>query len=147
MTRSSASGPAARCATDRLLRPRHPSGDEDRFKAYTELRDLLAAEGVPAGRIRFIHEARNGRETARLFEACRIGEVSVIVGSTESMGRVPTSRHRRSPCTPRLSVAAGSATDGSCEGATRTPRSRSSATSSYAGTFSGVVMKGGGLMT
>jgi hypothetical protein len=63
-----------------------PGGDENRFHVYAELRDLLAAEGVPAGRVRFIHEARNDRDKARLFEACRIGEVSVIVGSTEKMG-------------------------------------------------------------
>ena len=63
-----------------------PGGDEHRFQVYGELRDLLTAEGVPAARIRFIHEARNDREKARLFEACRTGEVSVIVGSTEKMG-------------------------------------------------------------
>lgn len=58
----------------------------DGWDAYHELRSLLVARGVPAERVRFIHEARNDREKARLFEACRTGSVSVIVGSTEKMG-------------------------------------------------------------
>jgi Helicase conserved C-terminal domain len=36
--------------------------------------------------VRFIHEARNDAEKARLFAACRAGHVSVLVGSTEKMG-------------------------------------------------------------
>ena len=58
----------------------------DRWNAYDELRQLLAARGLPAEQVRFIHEARNDAEKARLFAACRAGHVSVLVGSTEKMG-------------------------------------------------------------
>ena len=36
--------------------------------------------------MRFIHEARNDAEKARLFAACRAGHVSVLVGSTREDG-------------------------------------------------------------
>jgi N12 class adenine-specific DNA methylase len=58
----------------------------DRWNAYDELRQLLAARGLPVEQVRFIHEARNDAEKARLFAACRAGHVSVLVGSTEKMG-------------------------------------------------------------
>ena len=58
----------------------------DRWNAYTGLRDALEALGMEPGRVRFIHEAANDLEKARLFAACRDGRVSVIVGSTEKMG-------------------------------------------------------------
>ena len=57
-----------------------------RWNAYRELRRLLAERGVPAEQVRFAHEARNDAEKARLFEACRSGQVAVLVGSTEKMG-------------------------------------------------------------
>ncbi|MGA2924856.1 MAG: helicase C-terminal domain-containing protein [Solirubrobacteraceae bacterium] len=58
----------------------------DRWNAYHELRALLEARGLPPASVRFIHEARNDLEKARLFAACRAGHVSVLVGSTEKMG-------------------------------------------------------------
>ncbi len=58
----------------------------DRWNAYDELRDLLAARGLPRAAVRFIHEARNDKEKAELFEAARTGKVSVLVGSTSKMG-------------------------------------------------------------
>ena len=36
--------------------------------------------------MRFIHEARNDAEKARLFASCRAGHVAVIIGSTQKMG-------------------------------------------------------------
>jgi len=56
------------------------------WSVYEELRRQLAAHGVPAEQVRFVHEARNDREKAELFQACRDGRVSVIVGSSEKMG-------------------------------------------------------------
>ncbi|HST81415.1 MAG TPA: methyltransferase domain-containing protein [Kineosporiaceae bacterium] len=56
------------------------------WDAYTELRQLLAARGVPAGTVRFMHEARNDREKGQLFAAARAGKVSVLIGSTQKMG-------------------------------------------------------------
>ncbi|WP_308820240.1 SNF2-related protein [Pseudonocardia alni] len=56
------------------------------WNVYDELRDQLVARGLPRGQIRFIHEATNDRKKAELFEACRGGEVSVLIGSTSKMG-------------------------------------------------------------
>jgi hypothetical protein len=36
--------------------------------------------------VRYAHEAKNDTEKARLFEACRSGQVAVLIGSTEKMG-------------------------------------------------------------
>ena len=58
----------------------------DGWNVYDELRTHLAARGVPADAVRFIHEARTDRDKARLFAACRSGSVAVLVGSTEKMG-------------------------------------------------------------
>ena len=49
-----------------------------RWNAYDELRDLLAAGGVPREQIRFIHEAGTDQEKAELFAACRDGRVAVL---------------------------------------------------------------------
>lgn len=56
------------------------------WNAYEALRRDLAAAGVPAESVRFIHEAKNDAARRDLFEACRNGTVSVLVGSTEKMG-------------------------------------------------------------
>jgi N12 class adenine-specific DNA methylase len=56
------------------------------WDAYTELRQLLTARGVPAGTVRFMHEARNDREKGQLFAAARAGKISVLIGSTQKMG-------------------------------------------------------------
>ena len=56
------------------------------WNAYDELRDQLAARGVPREQIRFIHEAKNDAEKGRLFAAARSGHVAVLIGSTEKMG-------------------------------------------------------------
>jgi Helicase conserved C-terminal domain len=61
-----------------------PTGDGWNF--YTALRDELAMSGLDPPRVRFVHDARNDAERAELFEACRDGRVSVLVGSTEKMG-------------------------------------------------------------
>jgi N12 class adenine-specific DNA methylase len=56
------------------------------WNAYHELRRLLVARGLSASEVRFAHEAKNDAEKARLFEACRSGQVAVLIGSTEKMG-------------------------------------------------------------
>ena len=58
----------------------------DRWNPYDALRAELVARGMPAAGIRFVHQARNDREKGELFAACRNGEVSVLIGSTEKMG-------------------------------------------------------------
>jgi N12 class adenine-specific DNA methylase/SAM-dependent methyltransferase len=57
-----------------------------RWNVYDALRAELAARGVPREKIRFIHEARNDKEKAELFAACRDGRIAVLIGSTEKMG-------------------------------------------------------------
>lgn len=56
------------------------------FTVYDELKARLVADGVPADKVRFIHEAGNDAEKARLFQACRDGQVAVLIGSTQKMG-------------------------------------------------------------
>jgi hypothetical protein len=60
--------------------------NNSRWNVYDQLRAELAARGVPEEKIRFIHEAKNDIEKARLFAAARAGSVSVLIGSTEKMG-------------------------------------------------------------
>jgi hypothetical protein len=64
------------------------------WNAYTELRDQLAARGVPPAAVRFMHEARNDREKAELFAAARSGRIAVLIGSTEKMGIGTNVQHR-----------------------------------------------------
>lgn len=59
---------------------------ENRWNAYDELRRQLIQRGVPDEGIRFIHEAKNDKEKARLFSAAREGRVAVLIGSTTKMG-------------------------------------------------------------
>jgi hypothetical protein len=60
----------------------HPS----QWNAYHELRRLLVEHGLSANEVRFVHEAKNDTEKTRLFEACRSGQVAMLIGSTEKMG-------------------------------------------------------------
>lgn len=64
----------------------HSTGLAGGWNVYDELKQLLTDRGVPAGKIRFIHEARNDKEKGELFAAARNGRVSVLLGSTEKMG-------------------------------------------------------------
>jgi hypothetical protein len=64
------------------------------WSVYGELRDRLAARGLPAEQVRFGHDARDDRAKAELFEACRAGRVAVLVGSTEKMGVGTNVQHR-----------------------------------------------------
>lgn len=57
-----------------------------RWNAYDELRSLLVDRGVPDSGIRYIHEARNDKDKARLFVAARDGKIAVLIGSTSKMG-------------------------------------------------------------
>ncbi len=56
------------------------------WNAYDELREHLCDLGIPRNAIRFIHEAKNDAAKASLFNECREGTVSVLIGSTERMG-------------------------------------------------------------
>ena len=56
------------------------------WNVYAELRHQLTQRGLATDSVRFVHEARNDTELARLFAACRFGHVAVLVGSTENRG-------------------------------------------------------------
>ena len=56
------------------------------WNVYRELRDQLVARGMPAGMIRFIHDADTDQKRAELFDACKAGKVAVLIGSTSKMG-------------------------------------------------------------
>lgn len=56
------------------------------WTVYQELKDQLVTRGVPAEKIRFMHEATNDAAKGRLFAAARAGEVAVLLGSTSKMG-------------------------------------------------------------
>lgn len=58
----------------------------DSFNMYTGIRDELIERGMPADRIRFIHDAEKAEDRLRLFDECNKGMVSVLIGSTEKMG-------------------------------------------------------------
>ncbi|WP_051265218.1 hypothetical protein [Nakamurella lactea] len=58
----------------------------DKFNIYDELASLLVGRGMPQRSIRFIHDANDDAQKARLFAACRAGDVAVLLGSTQKMG-------------------------------------------------------------
>lgn len=60
--------------------------NESSWDAYNELKLKLVEGGMPSGAIRFIHDAKNDTEKARLFAAARAGHVAVLIGSTQKMG-------------------------------------------------------------
>lgn len=55
-------------------------------QSYGRLRAELVRLGVPSDRIRWIHEAKTSKAREALFAQCRDGSVSVLIGSTETMG-------------------------------------------------------------
>ena len=63
-------------------------------QTYGRIRDALVARGVPASKVRFVHEATTDHAKAALFSACRDGSVSVLIGSTDKCG-VGTNIQRR----------------------------------------------------
>jgi N12 class adenine-specific DNA methylase len=55
-------------------------------QVYGKVRRGLIAAGIPAARIRYVHEARTDAAKAQLFAACRAGHVAVLIGSTDKLG-------------------------------------------------------------
>lgn len=56
------------------------------WSIYSGIREELIAGGMPAEQIAFIHDFPKPQEKAALFQACRSGRISVLMGSTEKMG-------------------------------------------------------------
>ncbi|WP_261623263.1 DEAD/DEAH box helicase family protein [Nesterenkonia marinintestina] len=53
---------------------------------YQALKDELAGRGIPTEKVAFIHDAETDAARGDLFRACREGQVSVLIGSTQKMG-------------------------------------------------------------
>ena len=56
------------------------------FNLYSELKDRLIRQGIPAVEIAFIHDAKNETQRSRLFARVRCGEIRVLIGSTFKLG-------------------------------------------------------------
>jgi len=63
-----------------------PHQKDGKFSLYEGLRAELVERGMAEQAIRFIHDYPKPGEKAQLFNDCRAGRVSVLVGSTEKMG-------------------------------------------------------------
>lgn len=62
------------------------STPRDEWNMYDQIGDDLVAAGMDGDKIRFIHEADTDEARNTLFNECRNGQVSVIIGSTQKMG-------------------------------------------------------------
>lgn len=56
------------------------------FNFYEATKASLIAQGVLAGEIAFIHDAKTDVQREQLFEKVRNGEIRILMGSTEKMG-------------------------------------------------------------
>ena len=56
------------------------------FNVYDDVREKLAAKGIPREEIVFIHEATTEIKKAELFARVRSGQVRILLGSTPKLG-------------------------------------------------------------
>ncbi|MCM1192889.1 MAG: hypothetical protein NC389_10735 [Acetatifactor muris] len=56
------------------------------FNVYDDVREKLAAMGIPKEEIAFIHEAATEAKKAELFAKVRAGQVRILLGSTPKLG-------------------------------------------------------------
>ncbi len=56
------------------------------FSAYRWIKDSLVSRGIPAGQIAFMQDHRKSAAKQRLFAAVNAGRVTVLIGSSETMG-------------------------------------------------------------
>ena len=62
------------------------STPKDDFNLYDDMKQKLAARGVPAKEIAFVHDAVNDAMRTALFNKVRKGEVRILIGSTFKLG-------------------------------------------------------------
>ena len=55
-------------------------------QVYGLIRRQLIEAGVPADRIRFIHDASTDSQRLALFDQCNKGEINALIGSTDKLG-------------------------------------------------------------
>lgn len=58
----------------------------DDTQCYGRIRAALIRRGVPAGDVRFIHEATSPQAREALFARCRSGQIPILIGSTPTVG-------------------------------------------------------------
>ena len=56
------------------------------FNVYDDVREKLAAMGIPKEQVAFIHEAATETKKAELFAKVRSGQVRILLGSTPKLG-------------------------------------------------------------
>ena len=56
------------------------------FSVYDDLKATLIRMGIPAGEVRFIHEASTAAQKQELFDLVNSGAVRVLIGSSKKMG-------------------------------------------------------------
>lgn len=56
------------------------------FNVYQAVKDNLVRKGIPENEIAFIHDAKNDKQKALLFDNVNKGIVRVVIGSTGKMG-------------------------------------------------------------
>lgn len=62
------------------------STPKDDFNLYDDMKDKLAALGVPRKEIAFVHDAVNDAMRTALFNKVRKGDVRILIGSTFKLG-------------------------------------------------------------
>lgn len=64
------------------------------FSVYDDLKAKLIRLGIPAGEIRFIHEANSAAQKDELFGLVNSGAVRILIGSTPKMGAGTNAQER-----------------------------------------------------
>jgi len=67
---------------------------DSRFSVYDDLKATLVKRGIPAGEIRFIHEANTPSQKKEIFDMVNAGVVRVLIGSTPKMGAGTNAQER-----------------------------------------------------
>ena len=69
--------------------------DQQGFEAYEALKETLVAQGIPAEKIAFMHDAKgDSAKKAKLFARASNGDLAVLIGSTALMGVGTNVQHR-----------------------------------------------------
>lgn len=60
--------------------------EDGSFNVYDDLKQKFINKGIPAKEIAFIHDAKTEKEKDELFAKVRIGDIRILIGSTQKMG-------------------------------------------------------------
>ena len=62
------------------------STPKDGFNLYDDLKNLLAAMGMPEDKIAYVHDATSDERKHELFKKMNDGDIALLIGSTAKMG-------------------------------------------------------------